>query len=472
MKILSWKLRVSKLALIVFFFSTHAFAQNQYQSSLSDSVFIKMVSNNVFENPLARTNLYTLTKTIGGRLAGSPQMVKAEKWGAAALQEAGADKVILQECMVTHWVRGGIDEASVIYKTSGKGTVTVPLNVLALGNSNGTGNKGVLAPLMRVHSFDELEQRKDEIKGKIVFYDVPFEDTFIHTFEAYSKNVIYRSDGASKAAKYGAVAVLVRSMTHAPDNNPHTGALDYNDSFPKIPAAAVGLWDVKKLDSFFDKKISLSAQLFTYGKMLPDTMGHNVIGELRGTESPEEIITIGGHLDSWDVNEGANDDGAGVVQTIEVLRAFKALDYHPKRTIHFVLFANEENGQGGAKKYAEDAKAKNEKYIFALESDAGGFTPRGFGFTVNDEAWKKINGWKDLFEPYGGCDFARGGDGTDIDPLGALGTALAGLRPDSQRYFDFHHAVTDVFENVNIREMKLGAINMAALIYLVDKYGL
>jgi Zn-dependent M28 family amino/carboxypeptidase len=217
-----------------------------------------------------------------------------------------------------------------------------------------------------VKSFDDLEQHKDELKGKIVFYDVPFEDTFIQTFEAYGKNVVYRGQGASRAAKYGAVAVLIRSMSNSVDNYPHTGVMHYTEGLPKIPAAAVGLRDVEKIDSLFDEGKTVSAQLITNAKMLPDTIGHNVIGELKGAENPDEYITVGGHLDSWDVNEGATDDGAGITQTIEILRAFKALGYQPKHTIRFVLFANEENGTRGGNKYAEEAKAKSEKHLFAL----------------------------------------------------------------------------------------------------------
>ncbi|HXL58215.1 MAG TPA: M20/M25/M40 family metallo-hydrolase, partial [Chitinophagaceae bacterium] len=431
---------MKKFLLITFITPLAVFAQNNYQADLSDSAFIKMISDNIFTSRSSYNNLHTLTKTIGGRLAGSPQMVKAEKWGAKVMQEAGADKVILQECMVPHWVRGGKDKTSVAYKTANRKMQSIQLNVLALGNSVGTGAQGIKAPLIRVNNFEELEKRKDEVKGKIVFYNCPFEETFVRTFEAYGKNVIYRGIGASRAAKYGAVAVFVRSMTHAMDNNPHTGSLHYLDSFPKIPAAAVGLRDVEKLDTLFDNNISLTAQLFTYGKMLPDTIGHNIIGELRGIAFPDEIITVGGHLDSWDVNEGAHDDGAGVVQTIEILRAFKTLGFQPKHTIHFVLFANEENGTRGAKKYAEAAKANNETHIFALESDAGGFTPRGFGFTVKPQSWTKLNSWKLLFEPYGGNTFTDGGDGADIDPLKeTFGTPVAGLGPDSQRYFDVHH---------------------------------
>ena len=235
----------------------------------------------------------------------------------------------------------------------------------------------------------------------------------------------------------------------------------------------MGLEDVKKLDSLFDKNIAVTAALYTNGKMLPDTIAHNIIGELKGSEHPEQIITIGGHLDSWDPAEGANDDGTGIVQTIELLRVFKALGYQPKHTLRFVLFANEENGTRGAQKYADEAKRNNEQHIFALESDAGGFTPRGFSFDMNDTAaWQKINSWKPLFTPYYGDRFETGEAGADVGYLKIFHTPQAGLNPDSQRYFYIHHAATDVFENVDIREMKMGAINMAALIYLVDKYGL
>ncbi len=446
---------------------------NRAQQLSEDSLFIHRMAANILSSDASYNNLYYLTKKIGARLSGSPQMYLAEEWGAKALKDAGAENVLLQQCMVPHWVRGGQDNAFVIYKDE-KGLQQYTLNILALGNAIGTGKKGVKAPLTRVNNFDELEAKKDELKDKIVFYNVPFDDTLINTFSTYGKNVIYRGIGASRAAKYGATAVLIRSMTNTPGNFPHTGSLRYIDSVKKIPAAAIGLEDVKKLNSIFDKNIPLTATLFTYGKMLPDTIAHNIIGELKGRENPEEVITVGGHLDSWDVGEGAHDDGAGIVQTIEVLRVFKALGYQPKHTIHFVLFANEENGTRGGKKYAEEAKQNNEQHIFALESDAGGFTPRGFSFDVDDDAsWQKINSWKPLFTPYYGDRFEKGEAGADIGYLKEVFlTPQAGLNPDSQRYFYIHHAVTDVFENVDIREMKLGAINMAALIYLVDQYGL
>lgn len=433
-----------------------------------DSLFIRRLADEVLLNSTAYENLRVLTKTIGGRLAGSPQMVKAEQWGAQALKTAGADAVVLQECMVPHWVRGGKDLAWAL--TGAKGS-RKNLDIIALGNSVGS-LKALQAPVIEVASFDDLEQKRDQVKGKIVFYNYKFNPTYVRTFQAYSEASQYRGQGPSRAAKYGAVGVIVRSMSHSVDNNPHTGATRYADSLPKVPAVAIGLRDADWLSSQL-KNGAVQVGLHTHGKMLPDTVGHNVIGELKGTEFPNEYITVGGHLDSWDNCEGAHDDGAGCVQTIEILRAMKALGYKPKRTIRFVLFTNEENGLRGGTRYADEAKAKGEKHVFALESDAGGFTPRGFGFTVSDGQYKKIQAWEALLAPYGASELSRGGGGADIGPLNkALGTAVAGLQPDSQRYFDYHHARNDTFEAVNKRELELGAVNMAALIYLVDKYGL
>jgi carboxypeptidase Q len=436
-----------------------------------DSIMIRRISDEVLTNGKAYDNLRYLTKQIGGRLAGSPGMVKAEKWGLKTMSESGADKTWLQECLVPHWVRGGKDEAKTVLSSKGA-AIPQTLDVVALGNSMGSGSKGVKAEVLLVNSFNDLEEKKDQVKGKIVFYNYKFNPTYINTFLSYRDAGQYRGQGPSHAAKYGALAVIVRSMSHSTDNNPHTGATRYDSLYEKIPAVAIGLRDADWLDLTLQKG-KVMVQLKTNGHFLPDTIGHNVIGELKGTEFPDEIITIGGHLDSWDNCEGAHDDGAGTVQTMEVLRALKAVGYQPKRTIRFVLFANEENGLRGGTKYAEEAKAKNEKHIFAIESDAGGFTPRGLGFTVSDEQFKKVLGWKELIAPYGCTEFTKGGGGADIGPLNKeLGTPMGSLNPDTQRYFDIHHSRNDVFEAVNKRELELGAVNMAALIYLIDKYGL
>jgi hypothetical protein len=454
------KLALSFLAFLAY---VTAFAQD-------DSLMIRRLADEIFLHSKAYDNLRDLTKNIGGRLTASPQFYKAEQWGLKMLQQNGADKAWLQECMVPHWVRGGKDEAKA--KVKGTGSQEKTLDVLALGNSLGTGPKGISANVVEVKSFDDLNLKRDSVKGKIVFYNYKFNPRFVGVFQAYGDAVRYRSDGASQAAKYGADAVIVRSMSESTDNNPHTGSLRYDTTLPKIPAVAIGLKDADWLSSALSRQ-KVDVYMKTGGKFFPDTIGHNVIGELTGSEFPDQYITVGGHLDSWDPAEGANDDGAGVVQTIEVLRALKATGYRPKHTIRFVLFANEENGLRGGAKYGAEAKAKNEKHVFALESDGGGFTPRTFTFGGTAEQLGKAKGWIPLLYPYGVYDITPGGGGADISPLySELQTAVAELAPDSQRYFDYHHARNDVFENVNKRELELGAVNMAALIYLVDKYGL
>jgi len=449
------------IIVFVFFLCGSSFAQND------DSIMIRRIADEILLHSKAYDNLHDLTKNVGARLSGSPGFYKAEQWGLKVLQQSGADKAWLQECMIPHWVRGGKDQA--IANISSKKR---ELDVIALGNSLGTAPNGISANVVEVTSFDDLDKKKDSVKGKIVFYDYKFNPTFVNVFQAYGDAVRYRGAGASRAAKYGALAVIVRSMSGSTDNNPHTGALRYDTTLPKIPAVAIGLKDADLLDSVLRQK-SVTVSLKTNGHFLPDTIGHNVVGELAGTEFPGEYITVGGHLDSWDPAEGAHDDGAGIVHTIEVLRAFKALGYKPKHTIRFVLFANEENGLRGGTKYAEEAKTKNEKHIFALESDAGGFSPRGYTFGGTPEQLQKLQNWIPLLTWYGVYQIVGGGGGADVSPLSAnLKTAVAELAPDTQRYFDFHHARNDVFENVNKRELELGAVNMAALIYLVDKYGL
>jgi len=449
------------ITLFAFLISSSSFAQND------DSIMIRRIADEILLHSKAYDNLHDLTKNIGGRLSGSPGFYKAEQWGLKILQQSGADKAWLQECMIPHWVRGGKDEAISNIASQKKN-----LDVIALGNSKGTGPKGVQASVVEVTSFEELEKKKDSVKGKIVFYNYKFNPTFVNVFQAYGDAVRYRGAGASRAAKYGAVAVIVRSMSESTDNNPHTGALRYDTTLAQIPAVAIGLKDADLLDSVLRHK-AVTVYLETNAHFLPDTIGHNVIGELTGTEFPDEYITIGGHLDSWDPAEGAHDDGAGIVHTIEVLRAFKALGYKPKHSIRFVLFANEENGLRGGTKYAEEAIAKNEKHIFAVETDAGGFSPRGYSFGGLPDQLKKLQSWIPLLIWYGVYQIVDGGGGADVSPLNAnLKTPVAELAPDTQRYFDYHHARNDVFENVNKRELEMGAVNIAALIYLVDKYGL
>jgi len=452
-----------------FVFSTIGILFSISLPAQNDSAAFKKIADEVLTNGKAYENLRSLCKKIGPRLSGSPNAQKAVEATAKMLKEAGADTVYLQPCMVPHWVRGEKETGYI----QAAGSVKRKLNLCALGNSVGSGKKGVAAGIVEVSSIAEMERLgADVIKGKIVFLNFPMNPTYVETFRAYSESGIARWGAPTIAAKYGAVAAMVRSMASNPDDYPHTGVTVYNDSFPKIPAVAISTNDAIWLGRQLKMKRQLTAFIQTNCSMLPDAPSFNVVGELKGSEFPNEIITAGGHLDSWDLAEGAHDDGAGVVQSIEVLRALKASGIQPKRTIRAVLFMNEENGGRGGAKYAALAKSNQEQHVFALESDAGGFTPRGFIFETTNSRFEKILQWKSLFYNYGIYDFSRGGSGSDVGHLRETGAALAGLRPDTQRYFDVHHAATDVFENVNPRELHLGALNMAALVYLVDKYGL
>ena len=434
-----------------------------------DSLMIKKISDEIFMNGTAYSNLKYLCKKVGPRLSGSSGAALAVEQTARMLREAGADTVMLQPCMVPHWVRGD--------KEIGKATLVdgkkIDLNIVALGNAVGTSATGITAEIVEVKNFQELEKLGAEnVKGKIVFYNYRMDPRYINTFQAYGEAGVYRGAGPSRAAALGAIGVIVRTLSPVLDDHPHTGATRYEEGKPKIPAVAIstnGAVELSKLIS--DKKVK-SVYIKTNCQMLEDSPSFNVVGEIRGSEFPDEIITVGGHLDSWDLAEGAHDDGTGCVQSIEIIRALKALGIKPKRTIRAVMFMNEENGLRGGTKYAEIARQENKKFIMGLESDAGGFTPRGFGYSANEKQSAIIEKWQSLFVPYGAAEFKRGGGGADIGPLRNLGTALIGLNPDSQRYMDLHHAKTDVFEAVSERELNLGATVMAAMVYLVAQYGL
>jgi len=433
-----------------------------------DSIIIKKISDEILTNGKAYENLRFLCKKIGSRLSGSPQAQKAVEATFKMLKDAGADTVYLQQCMVPHWVRG-IKEQGFVEIAKQK----YPLHLCALGNSLGTGKNGIKANVIEVKSFKELDQLgAPNIKGKIVFFNFAMNPTYIKTFRAYGESGISRWQGASRAASYGAIGAMVRSLASNTDDYPHTGSLEYNDSFQKIPAVAISTNDAEWLSNKLKLNMLVAASFTNTSAMLADTISYNVIGEIKGSEFPKEIITVGGHLDSWDLAEGAQDDGAGVMQSIEVMRAFKATGIKPKRTLRAVMFMNEENGGRGGDKYVELAQKNKENHVFAFESDAGGFTPRGFSFDMAQAKIDKITGWKNLFFNYGAYDFSDRGSGSDVEPMKKIGTPCAELITDSQRYFDIHHSALDVFENVSKRELHLGAVNMAILIYLIDKYGL
>ncbi|PHS68402.1 MAG: peptidase M28 family protein [Flavobacterium sp.] len=437
-----------------------------------DSTIIKEIYNTSLIDGASYDWLDYMSNNIGSRLSGSLGAELAVKYTKEQLEELGLDKVWLQSVMVPKWTRGG-KEFSYIETSPG---MTTQADICALGGSVPTPYGGLKAEVVEVMSFEELAVLgKDEIEGKIVFYNRPMQADLIQTMGAYGGAVSQRYAGAEEAAKYGAVGVIVRSMNLRLDDYPHTGTMSYGDT-PEhllIPACAISTNGANYLSA----TLKLQPKLLFYYSMNcrahQDVQSYNVIGEIKGSVYPNKYIVVGGHLDSWDLGDGSQDDGAGCVQSMEVLRILKKIGYQPKYTIRVVLFMNEENGLRGGKKYAAEAKRKGEHHIFALESDAGGFTPRGFSFDANDVNFNQIKSWESLFEPYLANWFTKGGSGADIGPLKKEGmvTVLSGLRPDSQRYFDYHHAANDVFESVNKRELELGAAAMTSLIYLFDKYG-
>jgi len=442
----------------------------QAKETKEDSLQIRELYDAALVKGQAYEWLEHLSNNIGGRLSGSLNAQKAVEYTKAQLEELGLDKVWLQPVMVPKWTRGAREYA---YIQTGPG-MTTEVNITALGGSVATEAGGLKAQIVEVQGLEDLKKFKDEIKGKIVFYNRPMNPERIQTFEAYGGCVDQRYSGAEAAAKYGAAGVIVRSLSLKIDKYPHTGSMSYGNlpDSKRIPAAAISTKDAEYLSGILKLKKDLEFYFKLSSENHGEVKSYNVIGEITGKEFPEEIMVVGGHLDSWDLGDGAHDDGAGVVQSMEVLRLFKEIGYQPKRTIRVVLFMNEENGLRGGNKYAEIAKRKNENHIFALESDAGGFTPRGFSFDADDAQFAQIESWRPLFKPYLIHYFEQGGSGADIGPLKEGDIVLAGLRPDSQRYFDYHHAATDTFERVNKRELELGAATMTSLIYLIDKYGL
>ena len=428
----------------------------------------------IFDERLTSGEMYyllgDLCKNIGPRLSGSEGAERAVEWAREVMEGYGFDRVYLQEVMVPHWERGDPEQVRIVNVEEGM----IELNALAIGGSVPTATTGITAEVVVVHSLEEVEELGREIiEGKIVFYNRAFDQPVIGTGAGYGGAVPQRFAGPSQAAKYGAVGVVIRSVASNFDDAPHTGGLRYADDVERIPAAALGFQSADRLVQVLDGQPDARLFMHLSSKWHPDALSHNVIGEIRGSERPDEIILVGGHLDSWDVSEGAHDDGAGTVHAIGVLRTFQQLGIRPRHTIRAVLFMNEENGLRGGIKYAEVAKETGEKHLIALESDAGGFSPRGFGATAEDVVLERFRSWLPLFPQNTISYINKGGGGADIGPLRReTGTPTIGYIPDSQRAFDYHHAPTDVFETVNRRELELGGASIATLIYLIDKYGL
>ncbi len=442
------------------------------QETDSDAFFIRSIYDQALTKGQSYGWLRRLTKEVGPRLSGSPQAEAGVILTKRILEELDFDTVFLQPCEVPRWERGAPEQVRIVgSQTMG----SVDLRALALGNSIGTGPDGITAEVIEVFSLDTLELLGEAaLAGKIVFFNRPLDPTQLNTFAAYGGAVDQRGLGAARAAPYGAVGVIVRSMTTRTDTIPHTGTLRYSDGVDPIPAVAISTVDADLLSRLLRQE-PVRVYMQTNCRMLPPVTSYNVVAERRGTTRPDEIILVGGHLDSWDVGEGAHDDGAGCVQAMQVWPILQALSYEPQRTLRCVLFMNEENGLVGGRAYWDASSREGLQHYAAIESDRGGFTPRGFSCdaleSVFTDYYRRVNSWLPLLEPYG-LTFSAGGSGADISGLKSEGGMLFGFVPDSQRYFDFHHTATDTFEAVNRRELELGAAAITALVYLLDSQGL
>ncbi len=435
-----------------------------------DATTIRALYNESLRHGQSYELLHDLTKNIGARLPGSPAAASAVGWGRDVMTSWEFDSVWLQPVMVPRWVRG---QAEVARIRLSKKRDSINVNVCALGLSTGTGPDGVRAHVLEVKSLDELKLLSSrEVKGKIVFFNGPMDPAILTPFKAYENAVPQRVDGASTAARLGATGVVVRSMNPTIDDYPHTGAMRYADDAPRIPAVAISTRDAELLSKLLKEDKDLSFYFETHCENFGMVQSYNVIGQIKGGEYADQIIVVGGHLDSWDLAEGAHDDGTGSVQAMEAVRLIKAIGYRPRRTIRAVLFMAEESGVWGGKEYGRIAQQKNEKHLAAIESDQGGFSPRGFAMQGDEKNLALISGWKNLFAPYGITDFMKEEAGADIDPLKDQGTFLLGLYPDPQSYFDYHHTSQDTFDKVSRRELELGAAAMASMIYLIDYNGL
>ncbi len=440
------------------------------QEQIEKPLYLDMAEK-ILKKGLKEEGAYAVLKKITGvgpRLTASPQAAAAVEIVYQQMKDLGFDEVHREPTRVGRWVRGSKEQARLVSSQFG----TIPLSICAIGGSIATPETGISAQVVEVHSFRELQYMKNKIEGKIVFFNRLMDPTILETFRAYGEAAEQRVSGAAEAAKVGAGAVLVRSLTQRIDDFPHTGLMRYGRNAPKIPAACISTKDAELLSSLLKMDPDLNVHMILSSENLDPVTSYNVVGQLTGTEKPNEIILLGGHLDSWDLGTGAHDDGAGCAHAVEALRLIDELGLHPKRTIRAVMFMDEEFGGTGGRDYARSDNRKGEIHLAAIESDRGGFAPLGFGIGAESNQVESLQRWQYLFEPLGTLWIRQGGGGVDIAPLAKQGTITMGLVPAFHSYFDYHHSGKDVLEAVNPRELELGAIAMAIFAYVLAQEGL
>lgn len=410
------------------------------------------IAARALKDSAAWNRLAVMTETFGPRFSGSESLERAIDWTLAEMKKDGLDNVRGEPVMVPRWVRGAESVEMIAPRRQA-------LPMLGLGGSIATPADGITADVMVVTSYDDLRARAAEARGKIVLYNVPF--------TAYGQTVAYRSGGAVAAARVGAVASLVRSITPYSMRTPHTGGMAYNDSVPKIPHAAITPEDADMIARMIQRGERVSVKLTMAARMMPDAQSRNVIAELRGTTSPDEVVVMGGHIDSWDVGRGAMDDAGGVIAAWEAIRILKELGLRPRRTIRVVGWTNEENGLRGGNAYRDAHRAELARHVAAIESDAGVFKPRGFGFTGTDSAFALVRQIGTLLAAIGAGDIVRGGGGADIGPIMALGVPGLGLNVDGTRYFWYHHTDADTVDKLDPHDVALCVATMAIMAYVL-----
>lgn len=453
-----------KSVLILLLGLTFAFST---KSQNADSIQLR----GLFEQALTGYESYNQLKELcikaPGRLAGSTASDTAIVLVKRMMLGMNFDTVYLQPCYVRKWDRLSPE---ICYATDLKKGKT-KFNVLSLGGSASTPSKGIEKEVVQVSSLDELKKLGyAKVNGKIVFYNAQWNDKNINPFRSYGELAGFRVHGAKESALLGAVAVIFRSINPVTDDFPHTGIVRYVDSIAAIPAVAISTADADQLAEMLLKNPEQKLFLSVQNKISQDVASFNVIGEIRGQKNPNIFLTVGGHLDSWYNTQGANDDAAGVIQSLEVARLFGKCGIKPNYTLRVVAFMDEEMAQRGGKTYATEAVQKGEKHLFAIESDRGAGAPLGFSLDVSESAMQKILGWKKLFEPYFIYQFEKGGSGVDVGPLKETGAMLAGYVPQAQKYFIYHHSEADTWDKVDRREMQMGAAAMASILFLIDKY--
>lgn len=423
----------------------------------------KRISDEIMTNGKAYDHLGELTKSIGSRFSGTADYAKAVEWAEKKFKEIGIEMIWRQEAKAPVWIRGR--ESLQIKAGNGEWK---NIRMLSFGNSEGTGGKDLIGEIVLINSTAELNQMSvGQLKDKIVFVNLPMDPKIINTSDSYLIAAKSKLISASVIAKTGAKALIIRSLTTANNDTPHAKMIYYEpDDKARIPALSIGVRSADDLEKLI-KKQKVTAKINMTAESKGEITNPNIIAEIQGKKD-SKVIVLGAQLDSWDFGEGAIDDGTGVVQCIEVLRTLKALGYENNHTIRVVLYANSENGGQGREMYAAYVKKKDEKHVFALGTDAGGYSPRGFSLDMAPQRRKLVFAWKEYFLPYGVYDFDQTEAIQDISPLKKLDIPLAELVVDTQRYFDYHHSVEDTFDKVNKRELLLGAVAMTQMILMID----